>query len=101
MLAAEMLGAAASMKTNYAYPVEALYHSWLQMFLNMDRNTLWGAAGSMKTNYSYPVEALYHSWLQMFLNMDRNTLWGAAGGMVFEHETSWDASDRFQRVEST
>jgi alpha-mannosidase len=60
-----------------------------------------GAAASMKTNYAYPVEALYHSWLQMFLNMDRNTLWGAAGGMVFEHETSWDASDRFQRVEST
>src|SRR5574340_1163480 len=36
----------------------------------------------------------------MFLNMDRNTLWGAAGGMVFEHETSWDAADRFRGVES-
>ena len=45
--AAEMLAAAASLKTNHAYPAEPLYHSWLQMFLNMDRNTLWGAAGGM------------------------------------------------------
>lgn len=45
--AAEMLAAAASLKTNYAYPAESLYHSWLRMFLNMDRNTLWGAAGGM------------------------------------------------------
>ena len=37
----------------------------------------------------------------MFLNMDRNTLWGAAGGMVFEHEKSWDALDRFEWVEKT
>ncbi|HXK01641.1 MAG TPA: glycoside hydrolase family 38 C-terminal domain-containing protein [Verrucomicrobiae bacterium] len=45
--AAEMLASAASLKTNYVYPAESLYHSWLQMFLNMDRNTLWGAAGGM------------------------------------------------------
>jgi alpha-mannosidase len=45
--AAEMLAAAASLKTNHVYPAEALYHSWLLMFLNMDRNTLWGAAGGM------------------------------------------------------
>jgi len=45
--AAEMLAAAASLKTNHVYPAEPLYHSWLQMFLNMDRNTLWGAAGGM------------------------------------------------------
>jgi hypothetical protein len=37
----------------------------------------------------------------MCLNMDRNTLWGAAGGMVFEHERSWDARDRFEWVEQT
>ena len=35
----------------------------------------------------------------MLLNMDRNTLWGSAGGMVFEHETSWCAKDRFEWVE--
>ncbi len=53
-----------------------------------------------RSKFVYPAEILYQSWLQLFLNMDRNTLWGAAGGMVFEHETSWDASDRFRRVES-
>ncbi len=57
------------------------------------------AAASLRTGHAYPAESLYQSWLQMFLNMDRNTLWGAAGGMVFEHETSWDASDRFRSVE--
>lgn len=57
-------------------------------------------AASLRAKYAYPADPLYHSWLQMFLNMDRNTLWGAAGGMVFEHETSWDASDRFRHVES-
>ena len=41
-----------------------------------------------------------HAWLQMLLNMDRNTLWGAAGGMVFEHERSWDARDRFVSVDT-
>ena len=44
---AEMLAAAASLKTNHVYPAAPLYHSWLQMFLNMDRNTLWGAAGGI------------------------------------------------------
>ncbi|HWQ57253.1 MAG TPA: glycoside hydrolase family 38 C-terminal domain-containing protein [Bryobacteraceae bacterium] len=57
-------------------------------------------AASLKTRYPYPAEPLDRSWLQMFLNMDRNTLWGAAGGMVFEHETSWAASDRFESVEA-
>ncbi len=49
--------------------------------------------------FEYPVQPLYCAWLQMLLNMDRNTLWGAAGGMVFEHEKSWDARDRFESVE--
>lgn len=54
---------------------------------------------SVNGSFQYPVQDLYHSWLLMLLNMDRNTLWGSAGGMVFEHETSWDARDRFEWVE--
>lgn len=57
------------------------------------------AAASLRGGYAYPARRLYDAWLQMFLNMDRNTLWGAAGGMVFEHERSWDARDRFEWVE--
>ena len=45
--AAEMLAAAASLKAGYDYPVQPLYHAWLQMLLNMDRNSLWGSAGGM------------------------------------------------------
>lgn len=57
------------------------------------------AISSLKADYKYPVQPLYNAWLLMLLNMDRNTLWGSAGGMVFEHETSWDARDRFEWVE--
>ncbi len=45
--AAEMLGTVASLKTRAAYPADALYKGWCQLFLSMDRNTLWGSAGGM------------------------------------------------------
>jgi alpha-mannosidase len=45
--AAETLASIAGLKTAYAYPAQPLYHAWLMMLLNMDRNTLWGAAGGM------------------------------------------------------
>jgi hypothetical protein len=45
--AAEMLATAASLDGGFDYPAQSLYHAWLQMLLNMDRNTLWGAAGGM------------------------------------------------------
>lgn len=44
---AEMLAAAASLTTGFAYPAKTFYDAWLQMLLNMDRNTLWGSAGGM------------------------------------------------------
>jgi alpha-mannosidase len=44
---AEMLATIASLNGKFRYPVQPLYHAWLQMLLNMDRNTLWGAAGGM------------------------------------------------------
>ena len=44
---AEMTASIESLKTEYKYPAEELYKAWLQLFLNMDRNTLWGAAGGM------------------------------------------------------
>jgi len=45
--AAEALATIASLNAQYDYPVQPLYHAWLEMLLNMDRNTLWGAAGGM------------------------------------------------------
>ena len=44
---AEALATIAAAKPGVPYPVQPLYHGWLQMLLNMDRNTLWGAAGGM------------------------------------------------------
>ena len=44
---AEALATIASLSGDYMYPAQSLYESWVLMFLNMDRNTLWGSAGGM------------------------------------------------------
>jgi alpha-mannosidase len=41
--ASELLATAESMRSGARYPSEPLYHSWIQMLMNMDRNILWGA----------------------------------------------------------
>ena len=45
--AAEKLASGVSLKTEFPYPTKTFYDAWLQMLLNMDRNTLWGSAGGM------------------------------------------------------
>jgi alpha-mannosidase len=45
--ASEALASLASLTTDYPYPAKELYDAWVQMLLNMDRNTLWGSAGGM------------------------------------------------------
>ncbi|MEO6136560.1 MAG: glycoside hydrolase family 38 C-terminal domain-containing protein [Ginsengibacter sp.] len=40
----ELLASIASIKSNYVYPSQNLYHAWVQLHLNSDRNSLWGAA---------------------------------------------------------
>jgi alpha-mannosidase len=47
LLATEMLATIASLQADRSYAAQDLHHAWLQMMLNMDRNTLWGAAGGM------------------------------------------------------
>ncbi|MBL8296552.1 MAG: hypothetical protein JNN08_32205 [Bryobacterales bacterium] len=42
--AAEGLATVASLKAGFAYPAQTFYDSWINMLMNMDRNTLWGAA---------------------------------------------------------
>ncbi|GEM_PF-228377 len=60
---AEMLAAVASLTGDYGYPAQPLYHAWLLMLLNMDRNTLWGAAGGMvfKHDKSWDVRDRFES----------------------------------------
>ena len=45
--AAEMLATTASLRNGWTYPAQSLYHAWLMLLLNMDRNSLWGSAGGM------------------------------------------------------
>jgi alpha-mannosidase len=45
--AAEALSTVASLHGGFPYPSSDLYHAWILMCLNMDRNTLWGSAGGM------------------------------------------------------
>ncbi len=44
---AEMLSTISSLKASFTYPADTLYKAWAQMFLSMDRNSLWGSAGGM------------------------------------------------------
>jgi len=41
--ASEMLATVGSLKAGVKYPSETLYHAWVLMLMNMDRNVLWGA----------------------------------------------------------
>ena len=90
--------------TGYTYASFWIENPLVRTWYRRDEHALQSAEmlatiASLKAGYIYPVQPLHYAWLQMLLNMDRNTLWGAAGGMVYEHETSWDAKDRFEWVE--
>jgi alpha-mannosidase len=43
----EAVATLASLESDYSYPSKELYDAWVQMLLNMDRNSLWGSAGGM------------------------------------------------------
>ena len=74
--AAEMFATAASLRGSFDYPVQPLYHAWLEMLLNMDRNTLWGAAGGMvfESERSWDVRDRFES----VERISRDALAGAA-----------------------
>jgi len=67
--AAEMYATIASLMGNMNYPVQNLYHAWLQLLLNMDRNTLWGSAGGMvfENEHSWDVRDRFESVEQISL----------------------------------
>jgi alpha-mannosidase len=45
--ATESLAAITSLQSHFQYPTKDLYDAWIQMLLNMDRNSLWGSAAGM------------------------------------------------------
>ena len=95
---AEMLAAAASLRTSYAYPVEPLYHAWLQMCLNMDRNTLWGAAGGMVFEHekSWDVADRFQSveaTSRTVLEEAGGVLAGKSAGVTLFNPLNWQRQD--------
>ena len=95
---AEMLATIASLKSGFAYPVEPLYHAWLQILLNMDRNTLWGSAGGMvfESATSWDVQDRF-TWVQ---NQSAETLKTAAqklagdgSGILLFNPANWQRTD--------
>lgn len=96
--AAEMLAAAASLKSKYAYPVDTLYQSWLQMFLNMDRNTLWGAAGGMVFEHGTSWDAAdrfrhVESGSRSVLDQAGRALSGGGAGFALFNPLNWKRQD--------
>lgn len=96
--AAEMLSTAASLQSNYAYPMETLYHAWLQMFLNMDRNTLWGAAGGMVFEHPTSWDAQDRfQWVESHadatLQAAGSALLAKGDGVAFFNPLNWTRND--------
>src|SRR5208283_336164 len=96
--AAETLAAIASLETDYTYPAQDFYHGWLQMLLNMDRNTLWGAAGGMvfESETSWDARDRFQ-WVeehsQTVIETATRKLWGKGDAVTLFNPTN------FQRLE--
>jgi alpha-mannosidase len=72
----ELLSTAASLKAGLAYPAQGFYDSWIQMLLNMDRNTLWGSAGGMVFR-----DAKHWDAFDRFESVDRQATAAAAASL--------------------
>ncbi len=95
---AEMLATISSIESGYSYPVQALYHAWLQMLLNMDRNTLWGSAGGMvfESGTSWDVKDRFE-WVEKQSNKTvenaARELGGQGGQIVLFNPANWRRTD--------
>ena len=96
--AAEMLSTVSSLKSGYRYPVQSLYHAWLQMLLNMDRNTLWGSAGGMVFEHgtSWDVRDRFE-WVEKksaaILDSSIHQLLGSGTSVGLFNAANWKRSD--------
>ncbi len=96
--AAETLGAIASLNSGYEYPAERFYQAWLQMLLNMDRNTLWGSAGGMVFEHetSWDVRDRL-AWVEAAsaseLGAAALSLAGAGDGVALFNPANWARTD--------
>ncbi len=98
LLTAEKLATIASMQKGYAYPAQQLYHCWLQLLLNMDRNALWGAAaGSVFENDdAWDVEDRNDAIQQVTSEITQKAIHSMAGperGITLFNPLNWQRND--------
>jgi len=95
---AETLAAIASLKAGFEYPAQSFYHAWLQMLLNMDRNTLWGAAGGMVFEDATSWDAADRfQWVEKqtaaTLDSAARTLSGEGPAVLLFNSANWKRTD--------
>lgn len=95
---AEMLATIASLKSDFIYPARPLNRAWLQMLLNMDRNTLWGSAGGMVFEHptSWDVKDRFE-WVERestdTFESAGQTLTGNGDGVLLFNPVNWTRHD--------
>ncbi len=100
---AEMLATAASLKGGFEYPVQTFYHGWLQMLLNMDRNTIWGAAAGFvfEDPGSWDVKDRFE-WVEKqsdkVLALASQNLAGEGDGTALFNPANWERNDPLRLV---
>lgn len=95
---AEMLAAAASLKSNYAYPSQDLYNCWIDLAVNMDRNALWGSAGGkvFRDAQSWDAEDRYTSVREITskcIAEALNSLAGQGDNLAVFNPLDWERND--------
>jgi alpha-mannosidase len=96
--AAESLATVSSLRSNYRYPVQDLYDAWVQMMLNMDRNTIWGSAAGMVfvSEKSWCVQDRMRSVQAINEKVQKEALRAASGpgeSVVLFNPLNWDRTD--------
>jgi alpha-mannosidase len=95
---AETLAAVASLRSEFRYPAQPLHAAWLQMLLNMDRNTLWGAAAGVVFEHpaSWDVRDRFASVMEIAGSAQMSALRALAGqgtDMALFNPLNWTRSD--------
>jgi len=96
--AAESLATITSLQSAFRYPAKDLYDAWIQMLLNMDRNSLWGSAAGMVfvSQKSWCVQDRMESVQAINQRVQTRAL-GALSpsgeGLVLFNPLNWERSD--------
>lgn len=92
----EMLATISSLNEIMDYPARELYHAWLQLHLNTDRNTIWGAAGGMvfQSQKSWDVNDRFN-WINTAANSINSKILGAEGSEYLNwfNPVNWERKD--------